>query len=355
MPESVSSASRKSGLPPGTLIHVGEVLATETRISILDLSEDGSSEHTATSIGEITRFRETDSVTWVNVEGLINIDIIDAIGEEFEIHPLVLEDILNTGQRPKFEQFDDYLFLVFKVMYPSAEDSGAVNYEQVSVLILRDYVFTFKEKQDAIFDSIKTRLRKPKAHYRNLGSDYLAYTLLDAVVDQYLSLQDYMDTVIESVEDDLLDNPDSTTLANIQRIRHELIFIRRSSAPLRELLNGILRSDSMLISDETLIYYRDVYDHVLRVTDAFDTYRDMISSLLEIYNSTISNKMNEIMKVLTVFASIFIPLTFITGIYGMNFEYMPELKWKWSYPVLWVCLVAIPVVLLRYFRKKKWL
>ncbi len=354
MVESASSASRKSGLPPGTLVHVGEVLATETRITILDYTPEGCSEHVATTIGEIAQYRDTDSVTWVNVEGLINIDIIEAIGEEFEIHPLVLEDILNTGQRPKYEQYDDYLFLVFKVMYP-AEDGGAVNYEQVSVLILTDYVFTFKEKQDAIFDSIRTRLRKPRAQYRNLGSDYLAYTILDAVVDQYLALQDYMDTVIEQVEDDLLDEPDADTLSNIQRIRHELIFIRRSSAPLRELLNGILRSDSELISADTLIYYRDVHDHVLRVTDAFDTYREMISSLLEIYNSTISNRMNEVMKVLTVFASIFIPLTFITGIYGMNFVYMPELKWKWSYPVLWLCLVAIPVVLLRYFRKKKWL
>jgi magnesium transporter len=354
MSDSMGSVSSKSGLPPGTLVHVGEVLATETRISIIDYTRESSSEYLATTIEEIARYRDTDSVTWVNVEGLINVDIIAAIGKQFDIHPLVLEDILHTQQRPKFEQYDDYLFLVFKAMY-TADDAVSVNYEQVSVLILDDYVFTFKEKQDAIFDSIKTRLRNPKGRFRNLGADYLAYTILDAVVDQYLSLQDYMDTIIESVEDDLLADPDINTLATIQRIRHELIFIRRSSAPLRELLNGILRSDSPLIGDATLIYYRDVYDHVLRAIDAFDTYRDMISSLLDIYNSTISNKMNEVMKVLTVFASIFIPLTFIAGIYGMNFEYMPELHWKWSYPVLWGCFILIPVILLVYFRKKKWL
>jgi magnesium transporter len=354
MAESTSSPSRKSGLPPGTLVHVGEVLAAETRISIVDYTHDSSSEQVATTMDEITRYRDTDSVTWVNVEGLVNVDLIDAIGQEFEIHPLVLEDILNTHQRPKFEEYDDYLFLVFKVMYP-ADDGVSINYEQVSLLILNDYVFTFKEKQDAIFDSIKEHLRKPKTRLRNRGADYLAYTILDAVVDEYLALQDYLDTIIESVEEDIADGPDATTLANIQRIRHDLIFMRRSSAPLRELLNGILRSESLLISDATLIFYRDVYDHVLRVTDAFDTYRDMISSLLEIYNTTISNRINEVMKVLTVFATIFIPLTFVVGIYGMNFEYMPELKWKWSYPVLWCVMILVPVLLLSFFRKKKWL
>jgi magnesium transporter len=354
MTEPSSRASSKSGLPPGTLIHVGEVLATETRISVLDYTRERCKEHVAHSIEDITRYRDTDSVTWINVEGLINVSIIEAIGQQFGIHPLVLEDILNTHQRPKFEQHDNYLFLVFKVMYP-AEDEVSVNYEQVSILILDDYVFTFKEKQDNIFEPIINRLRNSKGRFRSLGADYLAYTLLDTVVDLYLSLQDYLDKVIESVEDDLLGSPDAGTLAAIQRIRRELIFIRRSSAPLRELLNGILRSDSMLIGDSTLIYFRDVQDHVLRVTDAIDTYRDIITSLHDIYNSTISNKMNEVMKVLTVFATIFIPLTFITGIYGMNFEYMPELKWHWSYPLLWSAFIVTSVALLVYFKRKKWL
>jgi len=354
MSESSSSVSSKSGLPPGTLVHVGEVLASETKITITDYTRDRIREQLATSIDDITQYRDTDSVTWVNVEGLINVKIIESIGQQFDIHPLVLEDILNTQQRPKFEQYDNYLFLVFKVMYP-AQDGVSVNYEQVSILILNDYVFTFKEKQDDIFESIKIRLRNSKGRFRSLGADYLAYAILDTVVDLYLSLQDYLDQVIESVEDDLLASPDIGTLATIQRIRRELIFIRRSSSPLRELLNGILRSDSLLISDGTLIYFRDVHDHVLRVTDAFETYRDMMASLLDIYNSTISNRMNQIMKVLTVFASIFIPLTFITGIYGMNFEYMPELKWHWSYPALWIAFILIPGILLVYFKRKKWL
>jgi len=354
MSESSSSVSSKSGLPPGTLVHVGEVLEGETRITVVDYARDGIREHGAASVDEIIRYRDTDSVTWVNVEGLVNVKMIETIGEQFDIHPLVLEDILNTHQRPKFEEYDNYLFLVFKVMYP-ARDGVSVYYEQVSILILDDYVFTFKEKQDDIFEPIKVRLRNSKGRFRTMGADYLAYAILDTVVDLYLSLQDYLDKIIESVEDDLLASPDTGTLATIQRIRRELIFIRRSSAPLRELLNGVLRCDSPLISDGTLIYFRDVHDHVLRVTDAFETYRDMTTSLMDIYNSTISNRMNEVMKVLTVFASIFIPLTFLTGIYGMNFEYMPELGWKWSYPVMWAVFVLISWVLLVYFKRKKWL
>lgn len=354
MPESSSTVSSKSGLPPGTLVHVGEVLASETRVSVFDYDSEGVREHVAGSVEEITRYRDSDSVTWVDVEGLINVELIESIGRQFDIHPLVLEDILNTQQRPKFEEYDDHLFLVFKVIYPGA-DGVTVNYEQLSILILNDYVFTFKEKQDDIFEPIKARLRNHKGRFRNLGADYLAYAILDTVVDLYLSLQDYLDNIVESVEDELLASPDTGTLATIQRIRRELIFIRRSCAPLRELLNGILRSDSLLISDTTLIYFRDVHDHVLRVTDAIDTYRDMVTGLLDIYNSTISNRLNEIMKVLTVFASIFIPLTFLTGIYGMNFKYMPELHWKWAYPLLWLAFLVIGVLLLVFFKKRKWL
>jgi magnesium transporter len=199
------------------------------------------------------------------------------------------------------------------------------------------------------------RLRNQKGRFRIQAADYLAYTLLDTVVDHYLSLQDYIDEIVEAVEDELLDCPGVETLATIQRIRRELLFIRRSVSPLRELLNGIQRSDSPLMRNETLIYYRDIQDHALRVTDAIDTYRDILTGLLDVYNSTVSNRMNEIMKVLTVFASIFIPLTFLTGIYGMNFAHMPELGWKWSYPLIWVGFLLIAAVLLFYFKRKKWL
>jgi magnesium transporter len=354
MTEFTGSISSKAGLPPGSLVHVGDMLEADTRITVLDYTREQTTEQVVHTVEDITRYRDTDSVTWVSVEGLVNVALIEAIGREFDIHPLVLEDILNTQQRPKFEQHDDYLFLVFKVIYPAA-DGVSVNYEQVSLLIHDEYVFTFKERQDDFFAPILARLRNHKGRFRTQGADYLAYTILDTVVDQYLTLQDYLDEIVETVEEDLLACPGIETLATIQRIRRELIFIRRSVSPLRELLNGILRSDSLLIGDDTLIYFRDVQDHVLRVTDAIDTYRDMMTGLLDIYNSTINNRMNEIMKVLTVFASIFIPLTFLTGIYGMNFHYMPELGWKWSYPLLWVAFLLIAVILLAFFKRKKWL
>jgi magnesium transporter len=354
MSDSLRSASRKAGLPPGSLVHVGEVRETQTRISIVDYNKDILEEQTVESIEQILQCRERDTVTWVNIEGLGNVELIGAIGEQFNIHPLVLEDILNTHQRPKLEEYEDYLYCVLKGI-SLAENGFAVDYEQISILILNDFVFTFKEKQDEIFEPVKRRLRSSKGHFRSQGADYLAYVVLDTIVDSYFTLQDSLDDIVDSVEENLLTDPTAETLTTIQEVKRELIFIRRSISPLREMLNAILRSESPLIEAKTLIYFRDISDHVLRISESIESSRDMVAGLLDIYITSISNKMNEIMKVLTVFASIFIPLTLIAGIYGMNFEYMPELKWKWAYPVLWAAFIAIPVILLGYFKKKKWL
>ena len=354
MSESLSSASKKAGLPPGSLVHVGELLETEARITIVDYNKDVIEEQTIESVEQILQCREKDTVTWVNIEGLGNIELVGAIGEAFNIHPLVLEDILNTHQRPKLEEYDDYLYCVLKGI-SLAENRFSVEYEQISMLILNDFVFTFKEKQDELFEPVRRRLRSSKGHFRSQGADYLAYVILDTIVDSYFSLQDSLDDIVDSVEEELLTEPTPKTLATIQSVKRELIIIRRSISPLREMLNAILRSESPLIEEKSLIYFRDISDHVLRISESIESSRDMIAGLLDIYITTISNKMNEIMKVLTVFASIFIPLTFIAGIYGMNFEYMPELKWKWAYPALWMTFIAIPVILLVYFKKKKWL
>ncbi|MDT8403005.1 magnesium/cobalt transporter CorA [Sulfuriflexus sp.] len=355
MYKSLSSVSEKSGLPPGSLVHVGEVPAAATRISILNYSKDACKEYVAVeSIGEALQFKGTDSVTWVNIEGLADTGFVESVGEAFDIHPLVLEDILNTNQRPKFEEYDDYLFLVLKGMY-LAPDNGLIDYEQVSILIIDNFVFTFKERQDDILDDLQSRIKSAKGRLRSQGADYLAYRIIDTIVDLYFSIEGVLDDEIESIEDELLTNPDLETLTSIMRVKRELLYIRKASSPLREMLRDLLRSESGLIKDETTIYYRDVYDHVLRLTESIDTYRDILTGLLDIYHSSISNKMNEIMKVLTIFASIFIPLTFIAGIYGMNFEYMPELEWKWAYPSLWGVFIVIIVALVVYFRRRKWL
>lgn len=354
MTASLSRASKKTGLPPGSLVHIGKVHEGESRISIVDYNRQIFTERIAKSLDEILPYRETETVTWVHIEGLHDTGLIESLGRHFDIHPLVLEDILNTHQRPKFEEFEDYLFIVLKGL--SLETGGfTVHYEQISILVMKKFVFTFKEKQDELFYPVRRRLADGKGRSRSRGADYLAYVILDTIVDHYFSVQDSLDEVVESVEDKLLSCPTAQTLADIQRLKRELIFIRKSVSPVRELLTAIERSASPLIQEQTQVYLRDVYDHAIRVTEAVDSHRDLITGMLDIYLSSISNKLNEVMKVLTVFASIFIPLTFIAGIYGMNFEYMPELKWKWAYPALWSVFVIIPVVLLIYFKKKKWL
>ena len=354
MSESLSYASEKSGLPPGSLVHVGEVHAHEHTISVVNYNKSTLKKHTVKSIEELLPYKTNDTITWVIVDGLKDVSIIDAIGQHFNIHGLVLEDILNTHQRPKFEEFDDYLYIVLKAISLGNEEFN-VEYEQISLLVLNNFVFTFMEKPDVIFDPILNRFDNGKSQIRSLGADYLAYVIMDTVVDEYFTLQDTFDDLIESVEDKLLSDPSSETLSTIQKIKRELIFLRRSVSPLRELLAAIQRSESPLINEKTKRYFGDIYDHAIRIIEAIESYRDLIAGMLDIYLSSVSNKMNETMKVLTVFASIFIPLTFIAGVYGMNFEYMPELKWRWGYPTLWFIFISVSVFLLGYFKKKKWL
>jgi len=354
MSESLSSASKKSGLAPGTLVHVGEVHEHEHSIMMMNYNSTKLEKCTINSIEELLPYKTTDSVTWVIIDGLKDIAIVDAIGQHFDIHPLVLEDILNTNQRTKFEEYPDYLYFVIKAT-SLHKGSFNIEYEQISILVLKNFVFTFMEKPDELFDPIINRLNNEEGHLRNSGSDYLAYVIMDTVVDEYFTLQDAFDELIEFIEDDLLTHPSVETLVTIQKIRRELIFLRKTVSPLRELLAAIRRSESPLFDERTKRYFADIYDHSIRIIEAVESYRELISGMLDIYLSSVSNKMNETMKFLTVFASIFIPLTFIAGVYGMNFEYMPELKWKWSYPILWSVFIGIAVSLLFYFKKKKWL
>jgi magnesium transporter len=354
MSESLRFVSKKSGLAPGTLVHVGEVHEHPHSISVTNYNQASLEQRTIDSIEDLLPYKTTDSVTWVMVEGLKEVDIIDAIGQHFDIHPLVLEDILNTHQRTKFEEYPDYLYFVLKVV---SLGKGAFNveYEQISILVLKNFVFTFMEKPDGLFKPILNRLANEDSYLRNAGADYLAYMIMDVVVDEYFTLQDAFDEQIEFIEDELLANPSVTTLTTIQKIRRELIFLRKTVSPLRELLAAIRRSESPLFDERTKRYFADIYDHSIRIIEAVESYRELISGMLDIYLSSVSNKMNETMKFLTVFASIFIPLTFIAGVYGMNFEYMPELTWKWSYPALWGVFIGTAVSLLIYFKKKKWL
>tara|TARA_R110001599_G_scaffold353881_1_gene602048 strand:+ start:27735 stop:28799 length:1065 start_codon:yes stop_codon:yes gene_type:complete len=347
--------SHKTGLPPGSLVHVGDVRVEETTISVIDYSKENVAEIGITSVSDLLPFRHSDTVTWVIVEGLANVAVVEEIGELFGVHQLVLEDILNTHQRPKFDEFDDYLFIVLKGLVV-AEEGFSVSYEQISLLVFHNMVIAFKERQDEVLEPVKQRVKTSKGRFRGMGADFLTYSILDAIIDQNFILIDSLDEAINVIEDQLLvGEPGNETLNSIQRLKREIVTARRHISPVRELINQMLRSESALIDEKTHIYLRDASDHAIRIIESIELHRDITSGLLDIYISGVSNRMNEVMKVLTVFASIFIPLTFLTGIYGMNFEYMPELKWHWAYPALWCVFISIPAVLLVYFKRKKWL
>lgn len=353
MATSFNYPSGKAGLPPGALIHVGKKPAAASRITVMSYSGDHCEEHPAATVDDILRLRVAGVTLWVHCEGLDMVATLEAIGHSFAVHPLVLEDILNTHQRPKFEEYDDYLFLVLKTL--SGDQTLKVEHEQISILLFQDLLFTFREKSDDLFQGLRQRLTNAKGRIRALGADYLTYAVMDLVVDHYFALADTLEESIEKIELKLLSQPQPQIFATIQLLKRQLVFIRKAITPLREVLLAVQRSENPLIQERTLPYFRDVFDHTLRVIDTMDSYRDLINGLLDIYLSSVSNRMNEVMKVMTVFATIFIPLTFLVGVYGMNFDYMPELRWKWSYPILWGFFFLIPAGLLTVFRRKKWL
>lgn len=354
MSGSLKYASDKKGLGPGTLVHVGDIHQTVTRMTIVDYDLDHYEQHPVSSLEEISAYRDKKSITWVNVEGLCDASIVESIGHMFDIHPLVLEDILNTHQRPKLEEHDNFIFVVLKCLMPG-EIQFSVNYEQISLLLMDNFIFTFKEKADSLLAPVLKRIEKSHGRIRSMKSDYLMYAILDAIIDQNFEIMDQLDETLISLEDQIFSNPNPILLSRIHEIKMEVIKMRRYIAPIRDLTAGLLRSESELIEESTRIYLRDVHDHVLRIIESIETHRDILSSLLEIYLSSISSKLNEVMKVLTVFASIFIPLTFITGIYGMNFENMPVLKSPWGYPAIWGVFITISAGLLYYFKRKGWI
>ncbi|MGD9949775.1 MAG: magnesium/cobalt transporter CorA [Desulfobulbus sp.] len=353
MAQSFSLPSKKAGLPPGTLVHVGSSPAHTGRITLTSYTSDHCEEFPVQSLEDILQHRGCGNSLWVQCEGLNILELVEAIGRELQVHPLVLEDILNTHQRPKFEEYENYLFFVVKILRCSPE--LRVEHEQISILLFPDMVVTFREKAGEMFTGLKQRLNATQGRIRSLGPDYLAYAIIDLVVDHYFILADTLEDAIENIELELLAKPQAQIFTTIQLLKRELVFIRKAITPIREVLLAIQRSESPLIQPRTQPYFRDVFDHSLRIIDIMDSYRDLINGMLEIYLSSISNRMNEIMKVMTVFATIFIPLTFLVGVYGMNFDHMPELHWKWGYPILWGLFFCIPAGLLTVFKKKGWL
>jgi len=346
--------AKKTGLPPGTPVFIGDKKAEETKITILDYDETQFQEKKVREIEECFPFKETPTVTWINVDGVHDVGFIQKLGEHFDLHPLIIEDIVNTQQRPKMEESENYIYIVLKMLYLDAESNGT-QVEQVSVVFGKNFVISFQEREGDIFEIIRERIRNGKGRIRKMGTDYLAYALIDAVVDHYFIILEKDGEKIEVLEEKVVSEPRPETLQEIHRLKRDMIFLRRSVWPLRELVNSLERGESPMIQKTTRIYLRDVYDHTIQVIDTLETYRDMLSGMHDTYLSSISNRMNEVMKVLTIIATIFIPLTFIAGIYGMNFEFMPELKWRWAYFGVWGIILIIGIFMLLFFKKKKWL
>lgn len=340
------------GAPPGTVVYQGEERTEKVKISLIEYNETEFIEKEFYDLSECLDFVNPALVKWMNVDGIHRVELIEAIGKRFNIHPLTLEDVVNTSQRPKFEDYDNYVVAIMKMIYYDTE----LHSEQLSVVLLEGMVISFQETDGGdAFDLIRTRIRQGKGRIRKMGADYLAYALIDAVVDCYFNILEKIGDRIELLEEELITEPSKETMQHLHYMKREMIFLRKAVWPMRELVNNMERCETDLIKPTTDIYLRDVNDHIIRVIDTVETYRDLLSGMMDIYLSSVSNRMNEVMKVLTIITTIFVPVTFVVGVYGMNFDFMPELHSKWGYPLTWVAMLTIMISLMVYFRKRKWL
>jgi len=350
----IEKQSKKIGMSPGSLTYVGKKKIEKIRITIFDYDETEYHEEETEHAEACFPFKDRKTNIWIHVKGIHEPAIIEEIGHYYDIHHLILEDVLDTIQRPKLEDYEDSLFIVLKMFYHD-KDMKNIFVEQFSLVLKENTVISFQEGENDIFLSVRKRLRNDKGRMRKMGADYLAYALMDTVLDYYFAVTEIMEDRIESVEEELFSNLSQNILQNIHQLKRDIIFMKKAAIPMRELIGNLEKNDSPLIRDATQIYLRDLYDHAIQIVDTVEIFREITTGLLDIYHSGVSNRMNEIMKVLTVIATIFIPLTFIAGIYGMNFRYMPELEWKWGYPLFWVIIIIIALFMIIRFKKNNWL
>jgi magnesium transporter len=350
----VRKKSQKAGLPPGTLVHTGDRKVEKATISLISYDHSSASEIKPKSLDECTPRLEEGAVTWLNITGVHDLDIIQRAGKIFELHPLLMEDIVSTDQRPKMEDYENYAYVTLKMLYFGKNDTEIAG-EQVSIILGKNYVLTFQEREGDVFDPVRERIKSGKGKIRNLGSDYLAYALIDAVVDNYFIILEKIGERLEELADAVVASQSAKTLETIHELKRELVYLRKAVWPLREAISGLYRSGTKLIAETTGPYLRDVYDHTIQIIDAIESFRDLLSGMLDIHLSNASNRLNQVMKVLTMIATIFIPLTFLAGVYGMNFRYMPELEWRWGYPMVWLIMLGLGVTMLILFRRKRWL
>jgi len=344
----------KPGAPPGSLIHGGPRKVEQVRLRLFEYDQERLSERTLRDINEASPTRDNTPVGWVNVDGLHDTEVLGKLRDHFGIHPLVMEDVVTVGHRAKMEEYEGYLFLVVP-MLSFQEEHLAVRSEQLSLILGPGWVLTFQERYGDVFEPIRERLRSAHGRIRQRGSDYLAYALVDAVVDHYFGILEKLGDAAEDLEAVAMEEPVPETLRSINHLKKELLLLRRAVWPLREALSSLARTESELVTESTQVFLRDVYDHVVQVIDTVETLRDLVSGMTDLYLSSVGQRTNEVMKVLTVMASIFIPLTFMAGVYGMNFDLMPELHIPWAYPLLWALMLSTAGGLVWFFKRKNWL
>jgi magnesium transporter len=345
---------KKVGHPPGTLIYTGDKEKEKTKIKITDYNEESYDFQEMREIEKNFAKIEKSVIRWINIHGLAEVKIIEEIGRQFNLHPLVLEDILSPNQRPKLEDYGNYFFVVMKELVWNKEENE-FDFEQISLVLGENYVISFQERETNLFNPIYERIQVPKGRVRLMKADYLFYVLLDIIIDNYFIVLEKLGEEIENMEDNLIKNPEPETLQLVYRLKRSALELRKSIWPIREVINKLQREQSKLISDELQIYLRDIYDHIFRISDLLENYRDIIFGMLDMYLSSVSNRMNDIMKVLTIISTVFIPLSFLAGFYGMNFRYMPEFSQPFAYPILILVMIILAFIMVYYFKRKRWL
>ena len=346
--------TQKVGQPPGTLVYVGEERVEPVRITIIDYDETHLQEAEVQTVEECLPFIDTETVTWIQVQGIHETPIIEEIGKHFGVNSLVLEDLMNPSHLPKIEVYENYVFIVLKSLDYNVTDSR-VSREQISLIVGANFVITLQESFTAVFASVQNRLLNQQGRIRRMQSGYLAYALIDIIVDHYFIVLDEVNEQVQVLEEDIMKDPSPEIISKINVLRKEQLLLRRPILPLRDVLIEILDDEIPLLGEDTRPYFRDVYDHLIQVIQMLEMIRSAVSGLFDVYTSAVSHRMNEVMKVLTIVATFFIPLTFIAGIYGMNFKFMPELDTQWGYPVVLLVMLSISIGMFLFFKLKKWL
>ncbi len=348
--------ARKRGLPPGSLVYVGKRAQEvgQPQIQVMTFGPETLHERTVQTAAETLPLPAEPLTTWINVDGLNQTQVLGSFGEAFHLNPLLLEDILNTEQRPKYEQIEDLSYFILKIFhFDKAQEE--ISTEQVSLVVGPNFLISFMEERGDEFEPIRERLRSGSKRLRGSGPGYLAYSLLDIIVDSYFEVLENIGSRLEEIEDSLTENKPPNILQNVHRLKRELIFLRKHIWPVREVISNLQHGDMEPFNQQVQLHLRDLYDHTIQVMDTLESYRDLLGGIQDLYLSVLSYRMNDVMKVLTVMSTIFIPLTFIVGVYGMNFKYMPELDQPLGYPLTWLAMILIAVGLLFYFRHKRWL